>query len=123
MFPRLQCAMVEYPARVPHSATLDGQCLVCLVGNNKPTDQSTIKNPICKNKFPPVLILSLMQAINVPTGEHYGRGAVTCYACRAFFRRVPTRKRPPRCKRSSRCQLDQTVKIFCGGCRYQKCLR
>jgi len=55
------------------------------------------------------------------TGLHYG--AITCYPCRAFFRRIPERKRPPVCKRSGRCLVASTVTKHCPGCRFQVCLR
>jgi len=54
------------------------------------------------------------------TGKHYG--AITCYSCRAFFRRAQERKRPPKCKFNSACPVDQSVKKQCPRCRYQKCL-
>ena len=57
---------------------------------------------------------------DVPTGLHYG--AVTCYACRAFFRRCPDRKRTPRCKFQSDCSVSKNDKQ-CVECRLQKCLR
>jgi len=56
-----------------------------------------------------------------PTGLHYG--AITCYPCRAFFRRIPERKRPPICKRRGRCLVTSTVTKHCPGCRFQVCLR
>ena len=57
------------------------------------------------------------------TGLHYG--AVTCYPCRAFFRRLPERKRTPRCKKAGQCPVDAaaTSNKLCGGCRFNKCLR
>jgi len=54
------------------------------------------------------------------TGRHYG--AITCYPCRAFFRRAQTRKRELRCKNNGKCRLDGNVKKFCPCCRYGKCI-
>merc|ERR1712013_380484 len=56
---------------------------------------------------------------DAPTGMHYG--AVTCYACRAFFRRSPDRKRTTRCKFQSDCSVSKNDKQ-CVECRLQKCL-
>eukprot|EP00092_Neocalanus_flemingeri_P027141 GFUD01029433.1.p1 GENE.GFUD01029433.1~~GFUD01029433.1.p1 ORF type:complete len:660 (+),score=109.72 GFUD01029433.1:54-1982(+) len=53
-------------------------------------------------------------------GKHYG--AITCYSCRAFFRRAQDRKRAPRCKFEDKCAVDQSVKKQCPKCRYQKCI-
>jgi len=54
-------------------------------------------------------------------GRHYG--AVTCYSCRAFFRRAQDRKRNPRCKQSEACNIDYSRdEKHCSKCRYDKCL-
>ena len=66
-------------------------------------------------------VCSVCSVKGMPTGYHFG--AFTCYACRAFFRRVPERKRPPLCKYQSNCQVDFSTKKLCSGCRFRKCLR
>ena len=43
--------------------------------------------------------------------------------CMPIVRRVPDRKRPPRCKRGSNCPVDASVQLHCPGCRFAKCLR
>ena len=58
---------------------------------------------------------------NVKVGKHYG--AVTCYSCRAFFRRSQDRKRPLRCKLSNSCEIGPDIGKSCPKCRYEKCLR
>ena len=40
-----------------------------------------------------------------------------------LLRRVPERKRPPRCKRGFNCPVDAAVQLHCPGCRFAKCLR
>ena len=57
---------------------------------------------------------------NVKVGKHYG--AVTCYSCRAFFRRSQDRKRPLRCKLSNSCEIGPDIGKSCPKCRYEKCL-
>ena len=57
---------------------------------------------------------------NVKVGKHYG--AVTCYSCRAFFRRSQDRKRPLRCKLSNSCEVGPDIGKSCPKCRYEKCL-
>ena len=67
-------------------------------------------------------VCSVCETTGVATGRHYG--GVTCYSCRAFFRRVPDRKRPPRCKYQAKCPVTQEeTEKQCGGCRFQKCIR
>lgn len=58
---------------------------------------------------------------NVKVGKHYG--AVTCYSCRAFFRRSQDRKRPLRCKLSNSCEIGPDIGKSCPKCRYDKCLQ
>ena len=52
---------------------------------------------------------------------HYG--GVTCYSCRAFFRRNTQRSELPVCKSDGGCPITTTVRKQCAACRYQKCLR
>ena len=63
-------------------------------------------------------------------GLHYG--AVTCYPCRQFFKRVGDRReRPPACGRGGACATDASLQPevwagqgrHCPGCRLEKCLR
>ena len=68
----------------------------------------------------PSPMCSVCSIRGVTTGLHYG--AVTCYACRAFFRRCPDRKRTPRCKYQSMCPVNESEKQ-CVGCRLKKCFR
>ena len=58
---------------------------------------------------------------NVKVGKHYG--AITCYSCRAFFRRSQDRKRPLRCKLSNSCEIGPDIGKSCPKCRYEKCLQ
>ena len=52
---------------------------------------------------------------------HYG--GVSCYSCRAFFRRNTQRTELPVCKGEGGCPITTTVRKQCAACRYQKCLR
>ena len=54
-------------------------------------------------------------------GKHYG--AVSCYPCRAFFRRAKKRVRQMKCKTAGNCELNGQLKKFCPSCRYDKCLQ
>merc|ERR1711892_1630987 len=51
---------------------------------------------------------------------HYG--GVSCYSCRAFFRRNTQRQDLPMCKRSASCTVIYKERKQCAACRYQKCL-
>eukprot|EP00092_Neocalanus_flemingeri_P003613 GFUD01003877.1.p1 GENE.GFUD01003877.1~~GFUD01003877.1.p1 ORF type:complete len:682 (+),score=79.52 GFUD01003877.1:382-2427(+) len=52
---------------------------------------------------------------------HYG--GISCYSCRAFFRRNTQRDELPLCKGESRCAITAAVRKQCAACRYDKCLR
>ena len=68
--------------------------------------------------FPECSVCSVQ---GVATGKHYV--AVTCYSCRAFFRRIPEQKQSPRCKFHFACPVSDGEKRQCDGCRFQKCIK
>jgi len=51
---------------------------------------------------------------------HYG--GVSCYSCRAFFRRNTQRPDLPMCKQNGSCTVIYKERKQCAACRYQKCL-
>jgi len=58
----------------------------------------------------------------IPKGRvHYG--GVSCYSCRAFFRRNTQRDELPVCKVESRCRITFLDRKQCSSCRYTKCIR
>ena len=63
-------------------------------------------------------------AIMIPT-NHLNYGALTCYSCRAFFRRVVVRKRKNKlvCHfNADGCVINPENRSSCRKCRYDKCL-
>lgn len=52
---------------------------------------------------------------------HYG--GVSCYSCRAFFRRNTQREELPHCKSDGNCQITYIDRKQCSACRYVSCLR
>jgi hypothetical protein len=58
----------------------------------------------------------------IPKGRvHYG--GVSCYSCRAFFRRNTQREELPICKGEERCRITYMDRKQCSSCRYTKCIR
>eukprot|EP00092_Neocalanus_flemingeri_P039270 GFUD01042750.1.p1 GENE.GFUD01042750.1~~GFUD01042750.1.p1 ORF type:complete len:479 (-),score=98.34 GFUD01042750.1:72-1508(-) len=58
----------------------------------------------------------------IPKGRvHYG--GVSCYSCRAFFRRNTQREELPICKGEGRCTITYLNRKQCSSCRYTKCIR
>lgn len=58
----------------------------------------------------------------IPKGRvHYG--GVSCYSCRAFFRRNTQREELPICKGEGRCTITYMDRKQCSCCRYTKCIR
>eukprot|EP00092_Neocalanus_flemingeri_P034634 GFUD01037675.1.p1 GENE.GFUD01037675.1~~GFUD01037675.1.p1 ORF type:complete len:484 (-),score=111.17 GFUD01037675.1:15-1466(-) len=55
--------------------------------------------------------------------KHYG--AVSCYSCRAFFRRaIPNANKIQNCtKKTNSCYVDSVSRNKCKKCRYEKCLK
>ena len=52
---------------------------------------------------------------------HYG--GLSCYSCRAFFRRMTQRDQLARCRFDGSCSLDLADRRSCPPCRYDRCLR
>merc|ERR1711892_947954 len=58
----------------------------------------------------------------IPKGRvHYG--GVSCYSCRAFFRRNTQREELPICKGEGQCRITYMDRKQCSSCRYTKCIR
>lgn len=53
---------------------------------------------------------------------HYG--GVSCYSCRAFFRRAHQGTKAPsfKCKRNNQCDITEKTRRKCQKCRYELCL-
>lgn len=52
---------------------------------------------------------------------HYG--GVSCYSCRAFFRRNAPKANILTCERDGRCWISYSDRKQCAICRYRKCIR
>jgi len=52
---------------------------------------------------------------------HYG--GISCYSCRAFFRRNTQRDELPLCKSEGNCRITYADRKQCSACRYASCLR
>jgi hypothetical protein len=66
-------------------------------------------------QFPPCEICS-----GKATGSHYG--AITCEACKGFFRRHLQKKTNFKCTKGGKCDIISNKKGICSGCRLKKCL-
>lgn len=68
-------------------------------------------------RFPPCVICT-----GKASGAHYG--AITCEACKGFFRRYLQKKIEFKCIRGGKCEIKSSDKgrINCSGCRLEKCL-
>ncbi|UJR29923.1 hypothetical protein I4U23_017470 [Adineta vaga] len=57
------------------------------------------------------------------SGIHFG--AVTCEACKGFFRRSIKENAPERyrCAENNNCEIRSTSKITCRACRFRKCIQ
>eukprot|EP00091_Calanus_sinicus_P018813 TRINITY_DN4422_c0_g1_i3.p1 TRINITY_DN4422_c0_g1~~TRINITY_DN4422_c0_g1_i3.p1 ORF type:complete len:118 (-),score=16.54 TRINITY_DN4422_c0_g1_i3:13-366(-) len=59
-----------------------------------------------------------------PAARHVHYGAMTCFSCRAFFRRSlqSNTSAKYRCMRQSMCEMNIKTRKNCQYCRYMKCL-
>ncbi len=59
-----------------------------------------------------------------PAAKHIHYGAVTCFSCRAFFRRSvqQTNTRAYNCRKSGNCEITLKTRKNCQKCRYEKCV-
>lgn len=65
--------------------------------------------------FPPCVVCS-----GKASGAHYG--AITCEACKGFFRRYLQKKGEYKCARGGKCEIINRNRGNCSGCRLAKCL-
>ncbi|XP_045171739.2 vitamin D3 receptor-like [Mercenaria mercenaria] len=65
--------------------------------------------------FPPCVICS-----GKASGSHYG--AITCEACKGFFRRYLQKKGEYKCTKGGKCEIINRNRGNCSGCRLTKCL-
>jgi len=61
---------------------------------------------------------------NEPAAKHVHYGAMTCFSCRAFFRRSIQNKTASTyvCRRSKTCEINLRTRKNCQYCRYGKCI-
>jgi len=61
---------------------------------------------------------------NEPAAKHVHYGAMTCFSCRAFFRRSIQNKTAATyvCRRSRNCEINLRTRKNCQFCRYAKCI-
>lgn len=81
---------------------------------NKPHCQANLLSPTEKCKV-----------CKEPAAKHIHYGAMTCFSCRAFFRRSIQNKTSGTyvCRRSQNCDISLKTRKNCQFCRYQLCLR
>jgi len=61
---------------------------------------------------------------NEPAAKHVHYGAMTCFSCRAFFRRSIQNKTAATyvCRRSKNCEINLRTRKNCQFCRYMRCI-
>merc|ERR1712128_367302 len=59
-----------------------------------------------------------------PAAKHVHYGAMTCFSCRAFFRRSIQNKTAATyvCRRSKNCEINLKTRKNCQFCRYMRCI-
>lgn len=105
------------PLKIETAGVLDEEEYT--VSDDSDSLQVSGKNAFSKGKrsltFPPCVICS-----GKATGSHYG--AITCEACKGFFRRYLQKREEYKCTRGGRCEIINRNRGNCSGCRLRKCL-
>ena len=59
-----------------------------------------------------------------PAGKHVHYGAITCFSCRAFFRRSiqTSQSRTYVCRRKGNCTISPDTRKGCQKCRFEQCI-
>ncbi|CAF0869323.1 unnamed protein product, partial [Didymodactylos carnosus] len=89
----------------------------CLKAGMKPHDEHISPKTEDLYKKLPCLVCGAPAS-----GIHFG--AVTCEACKGFFRRSIKENAPDRyrCAENNNCEINSTSKITCRACRFRKCI-
>ncbi|CAF0834302.1 unnamed protein product [Didymodactylos carnosus] len=89
----------------------------CLKAGMKPHDEHISPKTEDLYKKLPCLVCG-----SSASGIHFG--AVTCEACKGFFRRSIKENAPDRyrCAENNNCEINSTSKITCRACRFRKCI-
>jgi len=84
------------------------------VKSEKPHAQAKLLSPTEKCKI-----------CHEQAAKHIHYGAMTCFSCRAFFRRSIQNKTAAAyaCRRNKMCEINLKTRKNCQFCRYQKCLK
>ncbi|XP_045173912.2 vitamin D3 receptor-like [Mercenaria mercenaria] len=100
-----------------NSASVVTMSTVCseVPGNELSTNSQVKTKASSSLKFPPCVICS-----GKASGAHYG--AITCEACKGFFRRYLQKKKEFKCTKGGKCEISSGKKGNCSGCRLKKCL-
>jgi len=85
----------------------------CQEAKAKPHAQAHLLSPTDKCKV-----------CNEPAAKHVHYGAMTCFSCRAFFRRSIQNKTAATyvCRRSKNCEINLKTRKNCQYCRYMRCI-
>ena len=68
-------------------------------------------------------LTSICQVCGDQAPEHIHYGSVSCFSCRAFFRRSVSKSNSYVCPGNRQCSIVVTTRKNCQYCRYQACLR
>ena len=68
-------------------------------------------------------LTSVCQVCGDQAPEHIHYGSVSCFSCRAFFRRSVSKSHMYVCPGNKRCSIVVTTRKNCQYCRYHTCLK
>ena len=94
-------------------------------GEDKHTAVNTSSEQSDKKPNPLISETEKCQVCNAPAAKHVHYGAITCFSCRAFFRRSiqMDMSQAYSCRGQHNCPINPNTRKGCQKCRYDKCIK
>ena len=88
-------------------------------------EEASSQPPAAKKKYPTVPTTEKCLVCSEPAAKHMHYGAITCFSCKAFFRRAVQNNAANDfiCRANDDCDIAIQSRKHCQKCRYQRCIK